>query len=276
MLRYADNTVLIIEPAIHDDLNLERKREMNLLGAPLFSDHQPLEMDKVFKTTIGPWWDYIDPYYQQIQEETTWKALPPVITAAFKYLGCDEHSLTFINIYRMAYFAGYIHTTVQDVEEGQEHDRKMQFSVLIGDLLFGRLLQLLVEADKKKIMMPFAAMICTINEGRVMKHKMNAGAETAVEKIYASLYETIFLSAAVIAGREKEFRDMYRRLGLNLGMAIELTNVPDLQNKADKYQTAARDIFKQINQQSRLQNSMLEKLIKLVSPSNDNGKTVAI
>ena len=105
---------------------------MDLFNAH-FLHHKPLEMDELLRKTIGSWWDHIDPYYQQVQDETTWKALPSTITAAFKYLGCDQHSLTFINIFRIAYFANFIHASIKDAEEGQAHDRAMQFSILIGD-----------------------------------------------------------------------------------------------------------------------------------------------
>lgn len=249
---------------------------MDLFNAH-FLHHKPLEMDELLRKTIGSWWDHIDPYYQQVQDETTWKALPSTITAAFKYLGCDQHSLTFINIFRIAYFANFIHASIKDAEEGQAHDRAMQFSILIGDMLFGRLLQLLVEADHKKIMMPFAEMICTINEGRVMRHKMDAATERAVGKIYAPFYGTVFLTAAIIADRDEGFCKLYRELGLNLGMTIELINAPGFTDMAGKYLDIVRGIFTQINQQSRLQNSLLEKLIiKLCQPFNDNGKTAVV
>ena len=234
---------------------------------PFVSDlnKQLPEMDKVFKATIEPWWEETYPYYQQMQEETIWKALPPVTTAAFEYLGCGHQSVTFANIFRIAYFANFIHATVKDEEEGQQHNRELQFSILIGDFLFGRLLKLLVEADHKRIMLPFAAMICTINEGRVMKHKMNAVTEQAVEKIYAPFYEMIFLSAGFLANKDREFRDLYRQLGFNLGMAIELCNYPALAEQAYKYIAAALGQFKQINQRYHLSNSRLENMISEIS-----------
>ncbi len=237
---------------------------MKLLNTSDLVNQLP-EMDKVFKATIEPWWEEIYPYYQQMQEETIWKALPPVTIAAFEYLGCDHQSVTFANIFRIAYFGNYIHATVKDEEEGQQHNRELQFSILIGDFLFGRLLKLLVEADQKRVMMPFAAMICTINEGRVMKHKMSAVAEQTIEKIYAPFYELIFLSAGFLTNKDREFRDLYRQLGLNLGMAIELANHPALAEQAYKYIAAASGQFKQINQRYHLSNSRLENMISEIS-----------
>ncbi|HNX27828.1 MAG TPA: hypothetical protein PKN87_00255 [Syntrophomonadaceae bacterium] len=235
-----------------------------------------LEIDKVFKATIEPWWESTYVYYLQIKEDTTWKALTPVVAAAYKYLGCDNKSIIFTNIFHTAYFSNYIHAAIGDEEEGQEHNREMQFSILIGDFLSGRLLKLLVDADNNKLMVPFAAMICTMNEGRVLKHKMKASTEQVIEKINGSLYAMIFLSAALITQKDAEFCEIYRQLGFNLGMALELSNDSASLNQAYKYLTATQGLFKQINQQYRKQNSLLENIISEISQIMADIETAAV
>ena len=247
-----------------DWLPTERKREMDLFDAREL-DSNLLEMDKLFKTTIEPWWEATNLYYQQLEQDITWKTLPGVVIAAYEYLGCDGKSLMFANIFRTAYFANYIHSFVKDAEEGQEHNRDMQFCILIGDFLFGRLLKLLVDADNKKIMMPFARMICAMNEGRVMKYKMHTSVEQAMAKTNASLYATIFLSAAINSNKDDTYGQICQQLGFNLGMAIELINRQETRQQAFRYLSVARELFRQLEQEHDGKNSLLGNIISRIS-----------
>ncbi len=224
-------------------------------------NNELIELDRVFKETINPWWDSTYSYYQQLIYDITWKALPPVITAAYRYLGCEGQVITFTNIFRTAYFAHHIHASVRDDKEGQKHNREMQFSILIGDYFFGRLLKLLVEADNKKILVPFAAMICSMNEGMVIKHKIDAKDNQVVEKTKAPIYATAFLSAAINAEKDAEFCEIYRQLGFNLGMCIELSYDNNLHSMALQYLFRTEGIFKQIDKEYHGKNNLLENVI---------------
>lgn len=224
-------------------------------------NNELIELDKVFKETINPWWDSTYSYYQQLLSDITWKTLPPVIIAAYRYLGCEEQVITFANIFRTAYFAHHIHAAVRDDEEGQEHNREMQFGILIGDYFFGRLLKLLVEADNKKILVPFAAMICSMNEGMVIKHKIDANNNQVVEKTKASIYATAFLSAAINAEKNAEFCEIYRELGFNLGMCIELSYDTNLRGTALQYLFKTAEIFEQIDKEYHSKNNLLDNVI---------------
>lgn len=238
----------------------ERKRCMDLLVTREFKN-ELIELDKVFKATINPWWDSTYFYYQGIVCDITWKALPPVVYAAYKYIGCEDKFLTFTNIFRTAYFAHYIHSAVKDAEEGQVHNRDLQFNILIGDYFFGKLLKLLVDANNKKILIPFADMICSMNEGMIIKHKFNIQEIEALEKTKASVYTMVFLSAAINGEKDDEFSDLYKKMGFYLGMCIELSTNTNLHEKALYYLFNAEEIFNNINKEYRNKNSMLENII---------------
>jgi hypothetical protein len=239
----------------------ERKRSMDLsVIRALINEND--ELEKVFEATIDPWWDSTNMYYEELEDDPTWNVLPAVIYAAYELLGCEKEFITYANIFRTAYFAHYIHTRIKDVEEGQQHNQQMQFSILIGDYFFGRLLKLLVDTNNRGILIPFAGMICSMNEGMVIKHKIDAADKMVTEKTKASIYETAFLSAAIIAEKDDEFKELYRQLGFYIGMCIELFSDISLNaGSIDDCLFEVETIWEQIKEIYLSKNHLLEKLI---------------
>lgn len=221
------------------------------------------ELERVFQSTLGPWWNSAHVYYDEIKQDTTWNVLPGVIYFAYYLLGCENNFINYANIFRTAYFAHYIHTNIKDAAEGQVHNQEMQFGILIGDYFFGRLLKLLVEAENREILIPFAEMICSMNEGVIIKHTQNVEYEYVIEKTRAIIYATAFLSAAIVAGKDDKFKELYRRLGFNIGMMIELSDDLTQQNRIINYLYAAETILKQIGEKNRRSN-LAENIINEV------------
>lgn len=233
---------------------------MNLSVAREFHNEKD-ELDRVFKSTLGTWRNSTHIYYEEIKQDATWNILPGVIYAAYYLLGCENSFTNYANIFRTAYFAHYIHTRVKDAEEGQVYNQEMQFCILIGDYFFGRLLKLLVKADNREILMPFAGMICSMNEGMIIKHSGDAEYKYVIEKTKAVIYATAFLSAAILAGKDAPFKELYRKLGFNIGMMIELSNGIDQQGRIMEYLYATEKIFKQIGEKNRGRSNLVEKII---------------
>ncbi|MDD2510432.1 MAG: polyprenyl synthetase family protein [Syntrophomonas sp.] len=222
-----------------------------------------IDVDKVFKQNLLPWWDDIYSYIKLLDDDLTWNQLPPLVYIVYQYLGLDRSiSISMTNIFKTLYLANSIHGRVTDDEEGQKYDRELQFSILIGDYMFGRMLKLLVEAGADKLVGHFAGMMAEINEGRVMEWKLQADHKDVLLKTRGSLYATAFETAAQLSGMSGMLLQNCRQLGLNLGMSIELMSCDIAREEVLVYIHEAERNFKIINQQhQRRANSSMESAI---------------
>lgn len=179
----------------------------------------------LIKESLHPWGEDTLPYFEGLESDIHWRMIPAVTALVYRSLGFSFRSTVYMTaIFRMVHFANHIHGTVRDDEEGQQYDRGFQFAILIGDYISGMILRLLSEIDSHYLIPAFTAMTCEINEGRVMR-KLNAGRELDVETISretASIYKTIFLTAAMAARLSDRERELYREIGHNLGMAVAI------------------------------------------------------
>lgn len=225
-------------------------------------DAELFELGKHFKKSLLPWWDDIYVYLDRINNDFTWNTMPALVLSVYKYLGINkELTIAMTNIFKTIFFTNSIHAIVQDDEEGQKYDQDLQFNILIGDYVFGRVLKLLFEAKAVHFLEDFADMICSINEGMVMEHKLHAGYEQILLKTRAPLYELAFYTAAELADLEEEQQELFGTMGLKLGMGIELLAYSSCRDEALAYIHEGQRLFIHLNQQKNPRHTVLEKAI---------------
>ncbi len=182
------------------------------------------DIENMFKKSLQPWWEDLADLLTHLQGDRSFQLMPAVVILAYKYLDMDhEIRVAMGNLFKTIYFANRIHTLVKDSDEGQIHNQDMQFTILIGDYIFGRVLKLLLEAKADKVLDEFAQMISQINEGLVIMHKSDVCIQEVMLQTSAPFYSTAFLTAARLKGLDGDEVALYEELGLNLGMALELT-----------------------------------------------------
>lgn len=102
-------------------------------------------------------------------------------------------------------------------------------SVLVGDFLYTRAFQMMVEIDSMRVMAITASATNAIAEGEVLQliHCNDPDASETqyflvIERKTARLFEAATRLGAVIAGRSREEEDALGHYGLNLGLAYQL------------------------------------------------------
>ncbi len=167
------------------------------------------------------------------------KRLRPLLTVAADRLagGSDEHCL------KLAAAVEFIHTATllhDDVVDGSQLRRGKvaahliwggSSSVLVGDFLFARAFELMVETGSLRALDILAKASGVIAEGEVMQltrsHDLNLDQGTYIEIIRAKTAE-LFAAAAeagAVAAEADEARiAALRAYGLNLGLAFQLTD----------------------------------------------------
>jgi len=222
------------------------------------------EVNQVIRDRLLPWWSDIQIYVDQAKQESTWEQLPRAVLAVYRYLGHPgDYSVKMAAIFKMTYLASYIHELVGDDEEGQVYDRNMQFSILIGDYLFGCILKMLVEIGADHLLDVFSNTIAQINEGMVMKHKLQATPEKVIAMTRASLYQAAFLTAARLIGLAPDVIKWYSRLGYHIGMALEVqASQGFISETTKKHCQKGLELFHFINQGSVLSGTSLELLVR--------------
>lgn len=181
------------------------------------------EVDELFQNSLVPWWDEVGFYMNEIEEDPTFSIIPAIVIMAYQNLGLGHNiSIQMANIFKTVYFANRIHVTVKDSEEGQEYDQRLQFTILIGDYIFGRILKLLLEAEASNLLDDFSKMMCEMNEGFLLEHKLSDNVEICLQKARAPLYSTAFLTAAKLSNLDSNKIRLYEEIGYHLGLALEL------------------------------------------------------
>lgn len=183
-------------------------------------------VNEVFIDSLRPWWDELQGYIPPMAGEMSYRAIPALVINAYHYVGLSRDlGIKMANMFKTIYFATRIHETIGDNEEGQEHTQELQFTILIGDFIFGRVLKLLLETNTEQLLDMFAAMICEINEGLIVKYKSVPSLEEILSVTRAPFYGYAFRSAAQLKGFGPEEGEAYSTLGFNLGMSLELLGV---------------------------------------------------
>ena len=104
-------------------------------------------------------------------------------------------------------------------------------SILVGDFLYSRAFQLMVELDRMRIMQVLADTTNRIAEGEVLQllHLNNPDTDEAayvgvIERKTAVLFAAAARIGAILAGLPREREDALADYGMNLGMAFQIAD----------------------------------------------------
>lgn len=216
------------------------------------------EVDSRFKSGLLRSWPELNTFVNRLEGDSTWEHLPIMTLVFYHYLNIDSKlTSAMVNIFKNLYLSQSIHSWVMDDEEGQEYNQELQFSILIGDYIFGYILKLLLDNQAEKLINSFSMMMCNINEGLVRKHALLLDTEQALKEIKAPLYSTAFQTAAQLAGCNSE--NICARLGFDIGMAIELLHL-GMNNQADQYVHSSFELLSDLKHRSA-SGSILERAL---------------
>lgn len=120
-------------------------------------------------------------------------------------------------------------------------------SVLVGDFLYSRSFQMMVDVSNLEIMSILADTTNTIAAGEVLQLMTMGNPDTSeesylqvIQKKTAKLFEAAARLGAVIAGQPKEIESALASYGLNLGMAFQVAD--DLLDYASDAKTLGKNI----------------------------------
>ena len=162
------------------------------------------------------------------------RPLISLLTArALGYKG--QHHIQTAAIIEFIHTATLLHDDVVDESKkrrGQETANIIfgnQASVLIGDFLYSRAFQMMVELDEMRVLKVLANTTNTIATGEVMQlinvHDPNINEEAYLQVIYrktACLFEASGHTSAILAAASKEHQEGMTEYGKQLGIAFQL------------------------------------------------------
>ena len=165
------------------------------------------------------------------------KRLRPVIlllvARAYGYEGSDHHELAAV--VEFIHTATLLHDDVVDASElrrGKETANNVwgnEASVLVGDFLYSRSFQMMVNVQNMRVMEILANATNTIAEGEVMQllnvHNPDldeAGYLEVIRCKTAKLFESAAELGAVLAGKDEDEQRAIARYGMHLGIAFQL------------------------------------------------------
>lgn len=163
---------------------------------------------------------------------------PLIVLLAARALGYtgDQH-IRAATIIEFIHTATLLHDDVVDSSKrrrGQESANTVfgnQASVLVGDFLYSRAFQMMVDIDSMRIMQILADATNTIAAGEVMQlmnmHDPDTSEDAYRQVIYrktARLFEAGAQIAAVLAEQEQSVEDRMISYGQNLGCAFQLVD----------------------------------------------------
>lgn len=235
------------------------------------------EVNQSLKSSLMPWWEDIQGHHRCCERENTWQMLPVAVLAAYGYKGLRKDlAIAMAAIFKTVFLASSIHGTIKDDEEGQVYSKGMQFTILIGDYIFGRILKMLVDIKADMLLNVFATMICEINEGKVMENRLSMPFYQVTGKTRASMYGAAFLTASRMAGENQGRQELFQALGFNLGMALELLSDSRSGVTAALYIEQSLELFHDINQEHPVVNSTLEDIMLQLKEMMDTPPQAAV
>ncbi len=173
---------------------------------------------------------------------------PLVVVTAGRACGCPpEHQVAAAAIIEFIHTATLLHDDVVDESSKRRgHDTANevwgnQASVLVGDFLYSRSFQMMVEIGEPEVMRVLADATNTIAEGEVLQ-LINCGNPETTEEQYldvifrktAKLFEAGTQIAAILAGRDETEQLAMADYGRHLGTAFQLVDdVLDYSASAD-------------------------------------------
>ena len=163
---------------------------------------------------------------------------PLLVLLAGKALGCcDERQVRFAAVVEFIHTATLLHDDVVDVSALRRGrpTANTEFgnapSVLVGDFLYTRAFQLMVQLDNMDLLRHMADTTNVIAEGEVLQ-LVRAGDPDTSEQQYldvitrktAILFAAACYGAAILSGSDEGTRENLRQFGLNLGIAFQLVD----------------------------------------------------
>ncbi|MEH6580948.1 MAG: polyprenyl synthetase family protein [Halioglobus sp.] len=162
--------------------------------------------------------------------------------------GCrDEQAIKFAAVIEFIHTATLLHDDVVDISSLRRGrpTANAEFgnapSVLVGDFLYTRAFQLLVQLENMDILRHMADTTNTIAEGEVLQltRAGNAGTSEAqyldvITRKTAILFAAACYGASALAGASEDSRQQQHNFGLNLGIAFQMQDdVLDYEGNAD-------------------------------------------
>nr|VFJ77170.1 MAG: octaprenyl-diphosphate synthase [Candidatus Kentron sp. FW] len=171
-----------------------------------------------------------------------------VLLGAYVFGGGIQSRIALAAIIEFIHTATLLHDDVVDasgLRRGQETANTLwgnEASVLVGDFLYSRSFQMMVEVGNMRIMQIFADTTNVIAEGEVMQLLNCNDPETTEERYLqviraktAKLFEAAAQMGAVIHERSREEQQAMAAFGLHMGTAYQLIDdVLDYQGEIDE------------------------------------------
>ncbi len=248
---------------------------MNFTFAKVLTDELEL-VETIYQEGLQIWWDDLASLRECLQDDKSLHLMPAVVVMAYKYIDAD-HKLTIdmASLFKTLYFANLIHHQVGDEKEGQDHNQALQFTILIGDYIFGRILKLLLKIGAVQVLDNLAMMICRINEGLVMQYKLGADRLEVIKRGNAAIYETAFVTAARLKGLAPEAIELYGRLGFQIGMAMEML-IAGIHEGLQPHIEESLDLLKQFNDLYGFHDNGLPDLLQDMASENDHAGMMSV
>lgn len=190
------------------------------------------------------------------------KRLRPMLTLAFaRALGYDsgEKHLHLAASVEFIHTATLLHDDVVDestLRRGQPAANEIfgnQASVLVGDFLFSRAFQLMVDTESMRVMEILSQASAVIAQGEVMQLVFTGDLKLTRQQYFdvigaktAALFAAACEAGAVIAGADKELIEAARLYGHHLGIAFQITDdVLDYKGQTNALGKNVGDDFKE-------------------------------
>lgn len=237
------------------------------------------EVDNNLRKSLNSWWGELEIFISGLEDDPLWQSIPEFVFLAYDYFGIKRDiSLQMAVIFKMVYLTKYIHGTIKDDEEGQDYNQLLQFSILIGDYISGLIMSQLLRAGQGDLISSFSDLMIEINEGLIIKHKIDFDSLAATEKTSASLYKLIFLTAAKIDGISNNATlEKVSLLGSYLGMVMVLFFNNASHQVISKYITAVNELFISLNEpMEALKGNLKMAITELTDFYGDLKKVAAI
>lgn len=206
------------------------------------------ELDSILNKGLQPWWNRIAMHVGSLKDDIHFSTLPLVCVAAYTVQGVERsRALAMANLFRTVYLANHIHQQVRDEAEGQECDQRLQSDILLGDYIFGHLMQLLLDAQAEEMLDDLAQLMVTINEGYIWERAGSETRENVVLKTRVSYYEVAFRTAARM-GSDREV-ESFAEIGAAFGKALTLFSDEGL--AASVYSRLVWELMRELGQRRR-------------------------
>jgi octaprenyl-diphosphate synthase len=177
-------------------------------------------------------------------------ALVVLSAKAFGYRGKHHHNLAAV--VEFIHTATLLHDDVVDesaLRRGNATANALfgnAASVLVGDFLYSRAFQMMVEAGDMRVMQTLADATNTIAEGEVLQllncHNASVGVENYLHVIHcktAKLFEAAMSLGAILSGAGSEMEQAAARYGMHLGTAFQLVD-DVLDYSGDEHETGKK------------------------------------